>query len=275
MIESINDYIRSELASKKNESEAAIYLDQFNNKEEIIKLLFSDHFKMLFFIAATTKNKKLLSELSNINIDAFLLEFDNPTVIKNVLHSSKIFNSLSYISKIGLYNLLEIYNQDKILMKISKFHALDKITYNFNYDLDSFKDYYIDYRKSYKSFEDLGISIYISSKLDELKETDYNKYKHLLSEMIKEYYKWNYFILHNFKDNLTNDDIVCINFIENQPLDYIINYIKDNFNFLVKIIEGYLFYSSGCDKISKPIVDEYFNVNAPEKVLKKLYYDKK
>lgn len=274
MVSSVNDKIRKNIINETSIPITLFNIEQLDIDEsrEVIKLFISDYYKINFF------ENILHGESDSLNIFNKPIESLVDDCLKNreflieIMESAAIFNSLDAIAKIIIMEQLESYGKDDILIKISKLHVFDKIAYNFSYDLESFKYYYNDYKNnSTKVEKNTNVSIFIANKIIEYKKENYNKYKKFILEFVKEYYKWNIFIKENGdKNSLYNEDYLYLEIIKFNSIENLINYIESDFNFLVTLIENYLYYSTGDKDISKPIVNEYYYNNVDKEIQKKL-----
>jgi len=269
MITSINDEIRN----KFNKSIFSIIfriekLDD-ETKNQLIRLFLADFYKIKLFESLETNDYDFINKFRK-PIDDLVDEclFDQE-LLYNVIECSFIFNNIPSLSKITIMETIESTKQDYIIFNISKLHILDKITYSFRYDLEYFKGYYIDYKN--KNENSSYVSTLLADRLLEYKKKNNNEFSKFILEFIKLYYKWNIFVKENIGiENLNKEDIIYLDMIKFSDIDALIKYIGEDINFLITIIDNYLYYSTTEKFISEDIVNEYFYNNVDEDTRKKL-----
>lgn len=270
MVTSINDKVRKKIINIDSKELTILNLENLDTEtyNQVITLLLLDYYKINFFMEDTKFYNDFNDEIENI-VERTYTDSDFLTLI---LTCSIIFQELCTLSKITLLESLETKGQDENLMKISKLHLFDKISYKFDYSLDSFKEYYLDFKnKNKRTPGKMEVSFFIANKLIEYKDIRYNEFQKMVLEFIKVYYKWNVFIRDNCPPkSLENIDHSYLNLIKNNKIGPLIEHIGKNVDFLTALIDGYLFYSVGEKKISEKVVDEYFYKTVDEDTQKKL-----
>lgn len=270
MVYSINDKVRKKTINLDSISLSMAKLEELDTEtyNKVINLLLLDYYKINFFMEQFDFINDFNDEIENI-IERTYTDED---FLISILTSSVIFQELCILSKITLLEELESKGQDDNLMKISKLHLLDKISYKFSYDLDSFKIYYLDFKNKYKRTpRKMDVSFFIANKLIKYKDIRYNEFQKMVLEFIKVYYKWNIFVRDNCPEKaLDKEDSAYLNLIKNNKLGPLIEHIGKNVDFLTALIDGYLFYSVGDKKVSEEIVEEYFYKTVDEDTQKKL-----
>jgi len=143
MIISINDQIRKNIINMRSKELTKLNLERLNGEvyDKVISLFLLDYYKINFIKG----NLKFYKDFEDSKGNIIKRTLKDEDFLICILESSIMFNDLSLIAKISLFEELDNKDQDEKLMKISKMHLLDKISYNFNYDLESFKEYYNDY----------------------------------------------------------------------------------------------------------------------------------
>lgn len=271
MITSINDKIRDYLLSSNSLDIILVKLEQNNikDKEEIIKLLISDYYKI--------KYNSNISK-SNFNIDKPIDKLINDFIYNNeffndVVENATIFNSLYQVSKIIIMEDIEQNKKEQLFLNMSKSFILDNMCYRFNYDLNSFKKLYMDYKEKSKDQKKIAdVSYFIANKL--LKHKDKEEYNNFILEFISTYYKWTIYVKDNLdKKFLYNEDYIYLEMVKQYSLEQLLKNSELDYMFLVNMIENYLFYSTIFKKVSEEIVDEYFTNNVEEEIQKKLKRD--
>ena len=270
MVTSINDKIRDNIINEYSKELTMLNLENLNSDtyDQVISLFLLDYYKINFFMG----NFNFIDDLNDTKENIIERTLTDNEFLTSIVESSIIFKELCISSKIILLEDLEKLGQDDILMQISKLHLLDKISYKFDYDLDSFKEYYIDYKNKYnKHPERIDISYFIASNLINYKDIRYNEFQKMVLEFIKVYYKWNIFVRDNCPENsLYKEDYIYLEMIRLNKLNVLIEYIGQNVDFLTSIIESYLFVTTGEKDISEQIVDDYFYKTVDEETQKKL-----
>lgn len=267
---SINDKVRKKIINIDSKELTMLNLENLDTEtyNQVITLLLLDYYKINFFMEDINFFSDFNDEIENI-IERTYTDED---FLISILTSSIIFQELCILSKIILLEELESKGQDNKLMKISKLHLLDKISYKFDYNLDSFKEYYLDFKNKYsRTPRKMDVSFFIANKLIEYKDIRYNEFQKMVLEFIKVYYKWNVFVRDNCPPkSLETIDHSYLKLIKKNKIGPLIEHISKNVDFLTSLIDGYLFYSVGDKKISEEVVDEYFYKTVDEETQKKL-----
>lgn len=273
MTESINQKLR-EYYLKDKVLDTIYKLDTLdkNQKEAVLSLFVCDYYKMKFYEAASNFDMCEIGNLQSQTIDDYLFECDDDAIfLCEIISNAKEFYSLSNLSKILLLETLSTWGQDKKLLELSKFHIYDAIAYNFNSDLDCLSAYYYDFKNG-KNLDGEDFQTIIINKLNELAITDEKKYSQTILQYVKEFYKWTNFTYRHFgEESLYELDRVYLNLIEIKDLNYIVNLTKKNFDFLLTLVDSYMYHmdSIGEDNISKSIVDEYYDNETSETIKNK------
>lgn len=270
MVTSINDEIRKKVINEYSKELTLLNLENLSSDtyDEVISLFLLDYYK-INFVMHDFYNLNVFNDTKENIIKRTLT--DNEFLF-SIIESSIIFKELCTTSKITLLEELSDMGQDDVLMSISKLHLLDKISYNFNYDLNSFKEYYEDYKIKNKNHpRKTDVSFCIATKLVDYKDLNYEEFQKMVLEFMKVYYKLNIFVRDNCpKNSLYKEDYFYLEMIRLNKLGTLIEYIGENINFLTSIIDGYLFFTTGSKEISQEIVDDYFYKTADEETQKKL-----
>ena len=270
MVTSINDKIRKNIINEYSKELTSLNLERLNGEQydEVISLFLLDYYKINFFMG----NFNFLDNLNDTKENIIDRTLKDENFLFSIIESSIIFNELSVTSKITMLEELKDMGQDDVLMQISKLHILDKISYNFDYSLKSFKEYYNDYKnKNKKHPRKTDVSYFIATKLVNYKDIRYNEFQKMVLEFIKVYYKLNIFVRDNCpKKSLEKQDYFYLEMIRLNKLGILIEYIGENIDFLTSIIDSYLFFTTGSTEISQEIVDEYFYKTIDEETQKKL-----
>lgn len=270
MVETLNDKIREKIINLDSKELTLINLNSLTTEEynQVICLFLLDYYKINFFMEQFDFVNDFDDEIENI-IERTYTDED---FLISILTSSIIFKELCILSKMTLFEELESKGQDDNLMKISKLHLLDKISYKFDYSLESFKEYYRDFESKYKRTpRKTDVSMFIATKLIEYKDIRYNEFQKMVLEFIKVYYKWNIFVKDNCPPNsLDDEDYSYLELIKKNQIVPLIEYIGKNVDFLTALIDSYLFYNVGDKKTSEEIVEEYFYRTVDEEIQKKL-----
>jgi len=270
MITSINDQIRNNILNEYSRELTLLNLENLNREQydTVISLFLLDYYKVNFFM----ENFNFLDDFKDTKENIIERTLKDEEFLHSIIECSIIFNLLTTTSKITMLEDLENMKQDNILMQISKLHLLDKISYKFDYNLESFKEYYKDFiNKNNKYPRKVDVSYFIATKLIDYKDIRYNEFQKMVLEFIKIYYKWNIFVRDNLpKNSLDKNDYLYLEIIKLNKLDVLIEYIGNNVDFLTSIIDDYLFYTTGDKQISEEIVNDYFYENVDEETQKKL-----
>ena len=273
MITSINDKIRNTIIDKTSIESSLLNIKKLDMEQarEVIRLLVLDYYKIKFIEGISTDDFSSL-DIFNNSIDELIDNcLENDELLSLFIKSSILFNSSSIVYKIIVMEGLEKYDEDENLMDISKLHLFDRIAYTFNYDLYSFKKYYIDYKESNENKNINFATTFIIDKLLEYKKQNENAYKKFILEFIREFYKWILFINDNGdKFSLSDEERKYLQLIKSNSIDDLIKYIENDYKFLYTLTDNYLYYSTSEKEISKKIIDEYFNNNTDDEMKNKL-----
>ena len=259
---SINDVLRNEIIDKNSIENSIQNINDLeeNKRKEVVSLFLSDYVKLKAFNHIINGERESLNNFDNYIEDIKQSDIFDETLLKVIIKSSNTFNSLSSISKIILFDTISKYVSDESLNSISNLHLIDKLNYQFDYNLESFKRYYIDFKNKNNLAKSESVSEFIARKLIKFSEQNFSKYKSFIISFIEIYYKWTLFAAANLnKDSLYQEDYIYLNLINLSKVDTLVKYSLENFNFLKTIIDGYLFYSTSYKEISEPIVDKYYN----------------
>jgi len=270
MVTSINDEIRKNIINKYSKELTILNLEKLDSDtyDEVISLFLLDYFKINFFMG----NFDFLDDFNDSKEKVIERTLNDEEFLTSILSSSIIFNLLCITSKITMLEELENMGQDDALMKISKLHVLDKICYSFDYNLESFKEYYTDFKnKNERHPRKTDVSYFIATKLINYKDIRYNEFQKMVLEFLKVYYKLNIFVRDNCpKKSLEKEDYFYLEMIRLNKIGVLTEYIGENIDFLTSIIDSYLFFTTGSIEISQEIVDEYFYKTVDEDTQKKL-----
>lgn len=270
MVISINDKLRKNIINKNSKEITMLNLERLDSKiyDAVISLFLLDYYKINFFMG----NFDFLEDFNNTKENIIERTLEDEDFLSSIIENSIIFNELCITSKISLLELLRDMGQDDVLKQISKLHVLDKISYTFDYNLETFKEYYNDYRnKNKKQPSKIDVSYFIATKLIDYKNIRYNEFQKMVLEFIKIYYKLNIFVRDNCpKSSLDKQDFFYLELIRLNKISILTEYIGDNIDFLTSIIDTYLFYTTTSKEISKEIVDDYFYKTVDEETQKKL-----
>ncbi len=271
VVSSINDKIREYIFNTDSvmNSIENLYFTKMN--EEILRLLLCDYYKVKYTEAIVNGKYEFMNDFKSINTLLARCKED-PQFLLNVLKSSYIFKTSDIIKKMIVFEELNQAYQDPMLMKITNLHILDKMSYTFVYDIDSFKDYYASYRDNNSTEVDNSLVVeYITSKLLDIKDMRNEELKNFVLEFLKDYYKFIYFIRNKFGENFLDlSDNIYYKLIRSNSLNKIIKFATNNYDFLYNTLYGYLFYSIELPDYEKELVNEYFFNNENNKMQKKL-----
>ena len=173
MVTSINDKIRKNIINEYSKELTMLNLERLDSctYDEVISLFLLDYYKINFFMG----NFDFLDDFNDTKENVIERTLKDEEFLSSIIESSIVFNELCVTSKITLLEELENMGQDDVLMQISKLHLLDKISYSFDYNLDSFKEYYNDYKnKNNKHPRKTDVSYFIATKLINYKDIRYN-----------------------------------------------------------------------------------------------------
>lgn len=278
----LNDVTRDEISSNDSISDIMDYFSKLNKKKlnYVLDLILSDIYKIDFFIDHSFDSNDRIFEYEN-NIQFFKLSIKylkneclkDPSFLLVTINATKRFSNLDLVNKSLLMEELELNGKDNLLSQINKFHILDKIAYSFIYELDCFKEYYYDYIKKYGKYNntDSLVTEFLTDKMLDLKNLNYEKYIVYIHSCIQVYYKWNFYNKCNrIKDNVSKKDLLYLNVVKNESIRKIFDILEYDYDFLNVIIRNYLYYTTIKNKISEKEVDEYFFNNVDETLQKKL-----
>ena len=274
---SINDELRNKIIDKNSMENTIQNLNNLDNdvRNKIVKMFLSDYFKLKILNYILNNDLESLNNFISSSDDIKSINTFDEVFLECIIDSSNKFNSLSYISKISLFEILSNYGLDNHINSISNAHIIDRLNYQFNYDLEEFNKYYIDFKTKNHLFKDEDASKFIAEKLISFSKDNFDEYKNFVSNFIKIYYKWTFFVSNNFnKNSLYPEDYIYMGLISLNDLDTIVNYSIGDIKFLETIIDNYLFYSTSEKEISEPIVDEYYNKNVDDNLQKKFKMNK-
>ncbi len=268
MISSINDVIRNSVIDKEF---SPYTFDKFLNmckNDDILRLFLCDYYKINYYKASVT-NQYFNFPTDSESIERILVRcIDDNDFLMSIYRCVNMFNSLSTIHKIILLDNLTFKGQDEALASISKLHALDKLTYTFNCDVESIIGYYSNYNKGKRSDKDF-IYTFLSDKLVQNNES--KEYNDVIFEFLRIYYKCIYFIQQNLgKEYLMKNNIKYLNLISSNSIESLINYSKNDRIFLDVLLRQYLFYKTESTGISETLINNYVEDNAPIDIQKKL-----
>lgn len=263
---SFNDILRKNLC-KENIEDSIIYFESlpYELKEKVIDIMLLDYYKLEYMC---NKNYPDLFELSKEEIYKKCI-YDTETLI-TLLDATYVFNNTSFFNKYIIFKEMQCFNQDVNLKKISNMHLLDKITYQIKDDLDSYKEYYIDFKdKTPIELIDSFICL-LTMRLNDLKNIDFNKYKKIILEIIQVYYKWKIFIKdHDGEYLLNREDINYIKILEKYKLDKLFILIDNDNYFLPYMLGEYLHYTTSKLEINENFVDDYLSKTSSKSLKKK------
>lgn len=263
---SYNDVLRRNIC-KENIEDSIMYFESlpYENKETMLDLMLLDYYKLEYMC---NKNYPDLFELSKEEIYKKCI-YDTEILV-DLLEATYAFNNISFCNKCIIMDQMHYYNQDRSLIKISKLHLLDKFTYIIKDDLDSYKEYYIDFKNKTK-IDLLDSFVYLLSlRFYKTKDIDINKYKKNILEILKVYYKWKNFIKSHDGEYLLNpEDKNYIKNIEEKELDMLLELIDNDECFFTYILGEYLHYTTSNLEIKEEVVDNYLSITASKKLKKK------
>ena len=270
MVTSINDKIRKNVINQYSKELTMLNLERLDSDtyDEVISLFLLDYYKINFFMG----NFDFLDNFNDTKENVIERTLKDEEFLSSIIESSIVFSELCVTSKITLLEELENMGQDDVLMQISKLHLLDKISYNFDYNLESFKEYYNDFKNKNKRHpRKTDVSYFIATKLANYKDIRYNEFQKMVLEFLKVYYKLNIFVRDNCPNkSLEKEDYFYLEMIRLNKIGVLTEYIGENIDFLTSIIDSYLFFTTGDKEISPEIVDEYFYKTVDEETQKKL-----
>ena len=265
MLSNALDIVRNNISKMDNDKVFSWIINlNLEEQEKIIRLMLLDYYKLYY--SQTLR----LPEIANNDIENIICD---PSLIYKLIKSTKLFNDMDFINKSILVKMMEEFNQDNNLINISPLYLLDKLTYKIVDDINCYEEYYLDYIK--KNNHVLGkreiITEFLSNRVLELKNKNYNKYEMYILGFIKEYYKWKLFIKNHEGDYLLNpEDFEYIEKIETLDLNEILNELENDYEFLNTVIGDYLHYKTSKLEIKEDIVDNYLKDNTNLKIKQKL-----
>lgn len=268
MISSINDIYRKEIYDKNTSRTIIKYISNLDDKsrEYVFKLMTSDWYKCNYILG----NIDLLKILDN-GVDNFIeLCEDNPEFLLSIYKNSNDFYKSTLISKIIVIQKLEEDLKDKILCNINMLHVLDKTVYKFSYNLETFNDYYLDYKDKVKYNKEF-IYEYLTDKIKDLFVTNINMYTEYILIFMREYYKWNFYknCALNRDSNFKNQK-EYLQIIKDCPINILINLSISDDEFLKTLIKEYL-YNENFNKGQEKMEAKQFLIrNTSEEFQKKL-----
>ena len=273
MITNFNDLLRNKISNKLSDKDGIGIIEYFyslgeEEQSNLLRLALADFYKINYY-----SNRKI-HDLFKFNIGD-VIEFcivDVGSAI-DVLEAMKVFGDMDYVSKCLVMQTLETYGQDDNVRSIYKFHDLDKLTYQIVDDVESYKEYYKNYLDVNKNKPNriTAIGEFISYRMLDLINTNYNKYQRNVLEFIKVYYKWKNFIkMHEGKYLLNDFDFTYLEKIENNSLDIIFNDTQTDFKFLFTLVTEYLHYTTEKMEIKEEIINNYFIKESSNELKEKL-----
>lgn len=277
MICSINDKVREEIF-KLDINDIDSYFDNLTEEKRdfVFRILLSDLCKMDFYEEFFHDRENDCLIFRHTPEELIKMFKQDKELLSLLVNTSVVFHKSDMLQKIMIMDQIEFTNKDKYFSEINKFHFLDKISYEFEYNLEAFKIYYLDYLKvnmNVISNQDT-VSQYIAMKILDLKNTDCNKYRKFILEFIKVYYKWNLFQKdHELKEPRTKEDYDYLGVVQKSSMKKILNDLDNDYKFLATIIRNYLYFSTVGAKEKENEVETYFIENTDLKVQKKLKRD--
>ncbi len=272
MVKTFIEEFRENFLNKKNVIEIVMFLDSLDDKDRdfILRFMISDYYKLNIY-------NSIYNNTEYFSFDELINNFlDNAEMLKELIINTKYYSSLDFISKSIIIEEIEKYGKKEFIESISTTYKIEQSVYKFNYDIESFKEYYIDYlNKNEKELKKRSIaSIFITQKILELRDIDKNKYINYMIKMLTVYYKWKLFIRdHDGKKLLFSTDLEYIENIKNKSIDEIFIDLNSNYDFLHTIVGEYLHYTTENMRIDEVIVDKYLKSNSSEAFQKKLKID--
>lgn len=272
MIRSFSDIIRKQLFENKNTIQTIRLIKNLDEttQETIYGILLSDYYKIEFVSELMGVKSKLLFLFDDLDKVRSLIKEDN-RFLALTLSTSREFYKSSFINKSVIMKQIEDHDKTEILSIINPLHMLDIISTTVEYNLDSYKEYYIDFLRK-ESLDDIGYALgFLACNLLELKPSLEKEYSDIICKFITSYYKWN---TYNKKNNNTQD-MICYSSkymldIKTRSHKYLIKKSSKDQKFLLYLLENYLFYSTTKDETEVNKVDEYIKNNTSPKMLKKL-----
>lgn len=272
MLSSINDKVRNYIFKDTNFLIALKKIMCLDTRESeyVLRLLLSDYYKVCY------TDNLIDGDSSGLHIFNYPIEHNISTCIKNrdflclILNIARSFYKEPLIIKTKIMDEMRKTEIDRKLAYINKFHLLDKISYEFSYNLNDLQEYYIDSIKSSIKNHYLTSEI-ISNKIIKLEYKNTDMYEEYIVEFIREYYKWNFF-RKNFskKDPKFNHDYDYLNKVRDCSIDILLYDASKKSEFLFTLVSDYLYYTSLSNSKEKEIVDKFFIENTSKELQKKL-----
>ena len=269
MIDSINDVYRKQIYEENNEISIYDYLSNLDNKtrEYVLRLIISDWYKYIYI-----SEKELFNDI--IKNPNKLVEYCKEDLgllsVSAIYEESSNFFSTTLIQKIIAIEKIDNSYIDDVMQCVNVFHVLDKMTYKFQYNFDSFNEYYIDYLQNSKKNKDF-IYEYITDRIRNLFTINMNKYTEYVLKFMREYYKWNFYKSCSLNlDTHNKNQKRYLDMIERYPLNLLIDTSINDVEFLKSMIKDYL-YNENFNKEQEKIESKQFLLNnTSEKLQKKL-----
>ena len=272
MVKTFIEEFRKNFINQNNIVEIVLYLESLDEKSRnfILKFMISDYYKINIY--NNIYNNKTYIDINEM-LDNILFDAE---ILRDVIISSKNYSSLDFISKSIIIEEIEASGKKEFIENISPTYKIEQFIYKFDYNIESFKEYYIDYLNNNKNEAERRnvASNFITQKILELRDIDKNKYINYMIEMLTVYYKWKLFIKdHDGIELLFNNDLEYIENIKNKSIDEIFIDLNSNYDFLHTIVGEYLHYTTENTKIDECIVDKYLKGSSSESFQKKLKID--
>lgn len=249
MISNLNDQVRNNLIKYKTRSGIIKYLKSLPQTEmnHAICILVSDYYKTIVYDLKHNKNEEGIENLKLFFEPTINL---NSEKVLKLLNAVNRFDGLIKIEKIKLMEELQEKTYDETLNVLNPYHMLDKLTYSFEYNIESIKSYYLDYVKQTKNYknEENSVTAYISNKLYEICNKEKNKYDKIMLMALEDYYKWKLYLSgkNNYKE--TYKEKFYMRIIKDFSLDSILGLTRMDSEFRNTIISEYLYHSTICSK---------------------------
>ena len=267
MIKNINDIYREKINSKSNYKEIFDYLFNLNNNEfnYVIDIMLSDLYKLALYTYPIDNNEGIMNffekhDVRYIKNKSLTIE----DLLKDAVDATIYFNDMTLINKIILFEEIGEQSKDEFLTKINKFSVLDKIVYSFRYDLDLFKEIYVDYITKEKNDGKI-VRDFLYYRLLDLQIINDVKFNKLCLEFLRTYYKHKLYL---------NQENEYMSFIKSNSISNILKRFSTYPKYMMEILKNYLDYQLISEE-EKQKIDEYFNQNKNEQVQKKLKFNNK
>lgn len=268
MIFNLNDVYRDKIYNSDmiEMYECFSLLDE-DKQEILLRLILMDKYKVNCF-----ENKKINLDVDSI--DTILTScLDEAKVFIEILMEAKKFYGLDYFSRCLLLEDMENKGLDSNLIRISKTHILDKLTYKIIDELNFYQEYYKGFmiKNNRDALSQNLIIDCLSLRVLDLKYDNKEKYEKFLLEIIKVYYKWKKFINDHEGEYLLNGvDYGYMDKIEKLNIDELFKDIEKDYGFLNEILGDYLHYKTEKIEVSECLVDNYLYESCDEKIKTKL-----